>query len=158
MGHALPRHVDVELEWHGSDRAALSSRGRAPIWGATPSTMSDPLAWDAEDLLLSSISLCLMTAFQTLADKAALKVHRYHCRTEATLGATRAGLGMRPGFTFVTVHVDVDVDPEQVERARDLMVQAKQHCVVANTLMPPVHLELAIHAVEGEPECAGACR
>ena len=143
MARAHRRHFDIDLEWDGSGRAALSSRHAAIIGALSP---GQDAGWTSEDLLLSSLSLCLTSAFRALAAREDIDVARYHCRTEATVGDVKAGLGSRPGFTFITVQLDVTVAPEHVQRARELMVEAKHHCLIANALMPPVHLEMAVVA------------
>lgn len=143
MSTALPRHYEVDLEWGGWDSAVLQAGERVPIFGGSGDD-SKSTDWSPEQLLLSALSLCLMRSFELLARREPLHVRGYHSRTEASLTMTRAGMGMRPGFTLLTVHVNVDVAPEDVVRARELMVQAKQLCVVANALMPPVHLDLNV--------------
>jgi organic hydroperoxide reductase OsmC/OhrA len=143
MSTVLPRHYEVELEWGGWDSAVLLADAKVPIFGGSGDDASTK-DWSPEQLLLSALSLCLMRSFELLARKEPLHVRGYHSRTEASLTMTRVGVGTRPGFTLLTVHVDVEVAPEDVVRARELMVQAKQLCVVANALMPPVHLELNV--------------
>jgi organic hydroperoxide reductase OsmC/OhrA len=143
MSTALPRHYEVDLEWGGWDSAVLLAGDKVPIFGGSGEEAKSK-DWSPEQLLLSALSLCLMRSFEVLARREPLHVRGYHSRTEASLTMTSVGVGTRPGFTLVTVHVDVEVAPEDVVRARELMVQAKQLCVVANALMPPVHLELNV--------------
>ena len=158
MSTTLPRHYEVDLAWGGWDSAVLLAGDRVPIFGGSGDEQRSA-DWNPEQLLLSALSLCLMRSFEMLAQREALIVRGYHSRTEASLTMTRVGVGVRPGFTLLTVHVDLEVPPEDTVRARELMVQAKQHCVVANALMPPVHLELNIGSTPlAETTGAFTCR
>jgi organic hydroperoxide reductase OsmC/OhrA len=158
MASALPRHYEVELDRAGWASAALLCDGQVPILGGSGAT-GDEAGWSPEQLLLSALGLCLMRSFDALAQREGVWVSDFHCRTEASVTMMRAGVGYRPGFTLVTVHAELAVAEADMQRARDLMVQAKQQCVVANALMPPVHLELSISAAAPiEPAGALTCR
>jgi organic hydroperoxide reductase OsmC/OhrA len=142
MASPFPHRYDVALAWEGHGGAALSAGPRPPIEGGAPPEFDGKDAWwSPEHLLLSSLSLCLMTTFQAFTDKARLPVKHYDSRAEALLDKTPGGLG----FTRLVLHVSVKVgSAEQIERARELLVKAKSHCIVANALMPPVHLEAVV--------------
>ena len=114
------------------------------IEGGAPAEFDGKDAWwSPEHLLLSSLNLCLMTTFQALTDKARLSIQPYDSHAEALLDRTPSGLG----FTGLVLHVKVKVaSADQVERARQLLIKAKSHCIVANALMPPVHLDAVVTA------------
>jgi organic hydroperoxide reductase OsmC/OhrA len=144
MATPLPHHYDVSLAWTGRGGAALTAGPRPAIEGGAPPEFDGNDAWwSPEHLLLSSLSLCLMTTFQALTDKAHLPIEHYDSHAEALLDRTPSGLG----FTGLVLHVKVKVaSPEEVERARHFLIKAKSHCIVANALMPPVHLDAAVTA------------
>jgi organic hydroperoxide reductase OsmC/OhrA len=158
MNVVLPRPYAVDLDRSGWEAAMIHSGNKLPLFGGSDED-GPQMDWTPEELLLSALSLCLMRTFETFARKQDLPVRRYRSRAEGRLAMVRAGVGARPGLTLLTIHVDLQVAPADAARARDLLVQAKQHCAVANALMPPVHLELAIEEVPAE-EAAGAltCR
>jgi organic hydroperoxide reductase OsmC/OhrA len=108
--------------------------------GAPPEFDGRDTWWSPEQLLLSSLSLCLMTTFEAIAAKARLRMLRYTCRAEATLDRTDAGLG----FTAFGLHVEVEVAPEDAERVPRLLASAKKHCLVANALRTPVTLNVVV--------------
>ena len=148
MGEAI-RHFDVDLDWRGAVGTAVMSGVRTPIVGAGVGSLSgEPCGWNPEELLLGALGLCLMRTFETLARREGLHVAHCRSRIEVALGPTPYGTNAKLGFTLLTAHVEVAVYPRDVSRARDLVVQAKQFCVVANALMPPVHLELEVEAVQ----------
>jgi organic hydroperoxide reductase OsmC/OhrA len=144
MATQFPHRYDVALAWEGHGGAALTAGPRPAIeGGAPPEFDGKDVWWSPEHLLLSSLSLCLMTTFQAVTEKAHLPIRHYDSRAEALLDRTPTGLG----FTGLVLHVNVKVEsPDQVDRARQLLIKAKMHCIVANALMPPVHLDAAVSA------------
>lgn len=144
MATQFPHRYDVALAWEGHGGAALTAGPRPVIEGGAPPEFDGKDAWwSPEHLLLSSLSLCLMTTFQAVTAKARLPIRHYDSRAEALLDRTPTGLG----FTGLVLHVSVKVEsPDQVERARQLLIKAKSHCIVANALMPPVHLDAHVTA------------
>jgi organic hydroperoxide reductase OsmC/OhrA len=144
MATQLPHRYDVALAWDGrrGDGAALTA-GRRPVieGGAPPEFDGKDAWWSPEHLLLSSLSLCLMTTFQAITEKARLPIAHYDSHAEAVLNKTPGGLG----FTRLVLHVDVKVPAEEhIDRAHQLLLKAKSHCIVANALMPPVHLDASV--------------
>lgn len=144
MATQFPHRYDVALAWEGHGGAALTAGPRPVIEGGAPPEFDGKDAWwSPEHLLLSSLSLCLMTTFQAITEKARLPIRHYDSRAEALLDRTPTGLG----FTGLVLRVSVKVEsPDQVERARQLLIKAKSHCIVANALMPPVHLDASVSA------------
>jgi organic hydroperoxide reductase OsmC/OhrA len=144
MATPFPHRYDVALAWEGHGGAALTAGPRPMIEGGAPPEFDGKDGWwSPEHLLLSSLSLCLMTTFQAVTQKAHLPIEHYESRAEAVLDRTSTGLG----FTGLVLHVHVKVgSADQVERARGLLIKAKSHCIVANALMPPVHLEASVTA------------
>lgn len=142
MATPFPHRYDVALTWEGHGGAALTAGSRPAIEGGPPPEFDGKDGWwSPEHLLLSSLSLCLMTTFQAVSEKARLPIEHYDSRAEAMLNRTPTGLG----FTGLVLHVQVKVgSADEVERARHLLLKAKSHCIVANALMPPVHLEASV--------------
>jgi organic hydroperoxide reductase OsmC/OhrA len=141
MAAPFPHHYEVKLSWPRQGGAMLYAAVAPPIpGGAPPEFDGRDTWWSPEQLLLSSLTLCLMTTFEAIAAKARLSLLRYACRAEATLDRTDAGLG----FTAFGLHVEVEVAPEDAERVPRLLASAKKHCLVANALRTPVTLDLAV--------------
>ena len=143
MTAPFPHRYEVQLAWPGHGGALIHSGSRPLITGGAPPEFDGRGSWwSPEHLLLSSLGLCLMTTFQSVAAKARLEVQRYGCRAEGVLDRTGDGLG----FTSLSLWIDVEVAPEDVEKASKVLATAKKHCIVANALKPLVTLDVAVHA------------
>ncbi len=141
MTTTFPHHYEVNLSWPRQGGAELYAAAAPPIAGGAPMQFGGRDSWwSPEHLLLSSLSLCLMTTFEAIAAKARLKVVRGDCRAVATLDHDEGGLG----FTALGLHVEVEVAPDDAERAARLLASAKKHCLVANALRLPVTLDVAV--------------
>lgn len=137
----LPHRYEVHLDWPGHGGAELTAGPRPPIEGGAPPEFDGRDSWwSPEHLLLSSLSLCLMTTFAAVAAKARLPVHGYRAQSEAVLDRTDEGIG----FTSFLLRVELEVDPDDVERARMLVAKAKKHCLVASALRPVVDVEVRV--------------
>ena len=143
MATPFPHRYQVGLLWDGAGGGTLSGGARPPIEGGAPPEFDGRDSWwSPEHLLLSSLSLCLMTTFQALMTRSDVALAAYESRGEAVLDRVPEGVG----FTSIILHVRVKVASDDVERARGLLVKAKSHCIVANALMPPVHLDAVVTA------------
>jgi organic hydroperoxide reductase OsmC/OhrA len=151
MTAPFPHHYRAALRWtaEGTD---LTAGSRPVLQGdAPPEFGGDERRWSPEHLLLASLSLCLLTTFQSVVRKAKLEVLGYAADVEGVLDKTPAGLG----FVSLTLIVHVEVAAGEVDRARRLLETAHKHCIVANALRPPVHLDASVVARESAP-MAGA--
>jgi organic hydroperoxide reductase OsmC/OhrA len=141
MTAPFPHHYEIRLSSPRQGGAALHAVAAPPIAGGAPAEFGGrDTWWSPEHLLLSSLSLCLLTTFEAFAAKARLPVLHFDCRAEATLDRVQGGLA----FTALGLHADIEVNPEDAERASDLFARAKTQCIVANTLRPLVTVDLTV--------------
>lgn len=141
MTAPFPHRYEIHLDWPGHGGAALTAGSRPAIAGGAPPEFDGRDSWwSPEHLLLSSLSLCVMTTFESVAAKARLAVHGYRCQAEGTLDRTEAGLG----FTSLRLRVELEVDAADAERAQSLMTKAKKQCLVAAALRPVVDIEVSV--------------
>ncbi len=137
----FPHHYEVRLE----DRSyghALVAQPRPVIVGGAPAEFGGSDAWwSPEHLLLASASLCLRATFETLASLKDLRVQNYTSDARALLDRTSHG----PAFTWIRIKVELQVAEGDAERARALLVKAKQHCIVSNSLNVEVQLEALVN-------------
>jgi organic hydroperoxide reductase OsmC/OhrA len=141
MTAVLPHHYNIGLDWSGQGAAQIVAGPRPAIPGGAPPEFDGEASWwSPEHLLLSSVSLCLMTTFQTFARRAGLDLRSYHGHSEAVLNKTPDGLR----FTDLTLHVEIKVPEVEIEFARQLLGTAKEHCLVARTLTTPITLETRV--------------
>jgi organic hydroperoxide reductase OsmC/OhrA len=137
----FPHHYEVRLHGRRSG-AVLQAAPRPSLVGGAPAQFggSDEW-WSPEHLLLASVNLCLRATFEALARLKLLEVQRYESMARAVLDRTANG----PAFTRLVVDVELNVAPHERERARELLVKAKQHCIVSNTLNVPVELQAKVN-------------
>lgn len=141
MTTPFPHHYEVKLSWRHQEGAELYAGAAPPITGGAPAEFGGRDSWwSPEHLLLSSLSLCFMTTFEAIADKARLAVIHCDCRATATLDRGEGRLG----FTALGLHIEVEVAPDDAERVTKLVTSAKKHCLVANALRAPVTLDVAV--------------
>jgi len=142
MPTPFPHHYEVVLERDGSTARLSSSEHPVIVGGAPPQFGGEPRLWSPEELLLASVSTCVMTTFQVYAAKERIPIGIYRCVAEATLDRTRVGLA----FTRIVLRVDLTVAASDVERVEKVLQLAKRDCIVSNTLNLPVELDSTVQA------------
>jgi organic hydroperoxide reductase OsmC/OhrA len=137
----FPHHYPTWLVRTLSSRARLEAPPR-PLISAAPSPEfdGDATAWSAEQLLLSSLGMCLLTTFEALAARARVDLLAWEARVGGVVDRTDTGL------VFTKFTVDIDMEVSDVERARAVLDETKQHCLISNTLRAPVELEAKIRS------------
>jgi organic hydroperoxide reductase OsmC/OhrA len=136
----FPHHYEVRLDAREMG-AVLQASARPRIVGGAPAEFGGRDDWwSPEHLLLASLNLCLRATFEALARLKHLDVKDYTSSASAVLDRTTSG----PAFTSLSIAVDLMVAPGEAARARTLLEKAKQHCIVANTLKLPVHLQVSV--------------
>ena len=137
----FPHHYQAWLVRTLSSRARLEAPPRPLISaGPPPEFDGDATAWSAEQLLLSSIGMCVLTTFEALAARARVDLLAWEARVG---GMVDRG---EDGVTFTKFTVDIDMEVSDVERARAVLEATKQHCLISNALRAPVAVEAKIHA------------
>jgi organic hydroperoxide reductase OsmC/OhrA len=94
--------------------------------------------WTPEELLLAAISGCFTTTFRTIVSKAEsdftdLEVEAVAIMRKVDLGYMLTEIVLRPVLKIA--------DPEQRERAIDLLNRAARLCLVSRTLKTPLRFE-----------------
>lgn len=135
MAVPFPHHYQTWLVRTLGSRARLEAPPRPIITaGPPPELDGDASAWSAEQLLLSSIGMCLLTTFEAFAARAKLDLLAWEARVGGMVGKTESGLA----FTKYTVEIDMEVS--DVERARETLDEAQRHCLVSNALKASVEV------------------
>lgn len=135
MSTPFPHQYKAYLEWQ-QDRLATISAAEQPrlVGGPPPQFDGSNTHWSPEELLLSSIQLCLMTTFFSLTTRHKLVVHSYKSEIEGTLDKTANGL------RFTRISLKVDLESEDAGKAREVLQTAKKYCIISNSLNVPVEL------------------
>jgi organic hydroperoxide reductase OsmC/OhrA len=137
----FPHHYQTWLVRTLGSRARLEAPPRPLISGGPPPEFDgDATAWSAEQLLLSSLGLCVLTTFEAFAARARVDVLAWEARVGGMVDRNENGL------RFTKFTVDIDMEVSDVERARSVLEETKQHCLISNGLRAPVELEAKIRA------------
>jgi organic hydroperoxide reductase OsmC/OhrA len=152
MAASLPHRYDVSVAWEREAGLHLDAPPRPTIVGGPPPEFGGRAEqWSPEHLLLSSLGLCLHATFEAFARREKLGVLAYSGRIEGVLDKTPGGLA----FTSLTQHVELRVDAGDVDKAARLIESAKRHCIVSNSLKPPVELVVSVIAAQPDTALAG---
>lgn len=128
----FPHHYTVTLR-----DARLEAAPRPPIpLGSPPQFGGSDDRWSPEELLVGATLECLWTTFEAYARHDGLAVRAWSGTGDAIL----AKGSPVPVFSSITLTVDMVVAPEDVERARKLLVTAEQRCIISNALKVPITL------------------
>ena len=135
----FPHHYQTWLVRTLSSRARLEAPPR-PLISAAPSPEfdGDATAWSAEQLLLSSLGMCVLTTFEAFAARARVDLLAWEARVGGMVDRTEHGL------VFTKFTLDVDMEVSDVERARAVLEETNQHCLISNALRAPVEIEAKI--------------
>lgn len=95
--------------------------------------------------MLSSLGICMLTTFEAFAARDHIELLSWNAMANGTVERTPEGLM----FTSIvlTIEMDIDGDAEKVEQTLE---DAKQYCLVLNSLRVPVVVETQIRA-NGRP-------
>jgi len=130
-----PHHYQTWLVRTLSSRARIEAPPRPQIAGGPPPEFDgDATAWSAEQLLLSSIGLCVLTTFEAFAARDRVVLLAWEARVGCLVDRSEIG----PQVTKVTVEIDMEVS--NVDRARETLDEAQRHCLVSNALKTPVEI------------------
>lgn len=132
----FPHEYRAVLNWKEERSAVLSGAEQPVILGGPPPQFDgSPTLWSPEELLLSSVQLCLMTTFLSLAVKRKVEVSSYRSVIVGVLDKSADGLR----FTKIRLKVDLKSKTSH-EAAREVLQTAKKYCLISRALNVPVEL------------------
>jgi len=137
-------HFPLAVEWSGGRRVEARVEGKPAVAVAPPPVFrgTDPELWSPEDLLVASAAACLAVTFTGLAARADVPYSRLHVDADGVCSMRDDG---RFGFTRILLRVEVETDPRDAERARELAEQAEAECLVSVSLDLPVEAEIVVN-------------
>lgn len=113
---------------------------RPVMYGApSPELDGDAHAWSPEHMLLSSLGLCMLTTFEAFAARDGIAVRAWDARAHGTVERTPEGLS----FTSIVLELDMELSGN-VHRVEQTLEDAKQYCLVLNSMRVPVVIETQI--------------
>lgn len=106
----------------------------------------DVRSWSAELMLLSSLGLSMLTTFEAFAERDGIEILACDAKIGGTVEQTPEGLM----FTSIVLELDMALDGN-VDLVDDTLEDAKQCCVVLNSLRVPVVIETQLHTPNEVP-------
>jgi organic hydroperoxide reductase OsmC/OhrA len=130
-------HFPLAVEWTGERRVAARVQGKPTIEITPPPEFrgTDPSTWSPEDFFVAAAASCLAVTFTGLADGAGLSYSRLEVDGDGVAGVRADG---RFGFTRLLLRLEVEVDPADEIKARELAEKAHETCLVSVSLDLPV--------------------
>jgi organic hydroperoxide reductase OsmC/OhrA len=107
--------------------------------GPSPELDGDVNSWSPEHMLLSSLGLCMLTTFEAFAARDGIEVLAWDAKASGTVERTPEGLM----FTSIVLELDMELSGH-VDRVETTLEDAKQYCLVLNSLRIPVVVETQI--------------
>lgn len=104
--------------------------------GPSPELDGDVDAWSPEHMLLSSLGLCMLTTFEAFAARDGIGVLAWDAKVGGTVEQTPEGRM----FTSIVLQLDMELTGN-IERVEATLEDAKQYCLVLNSLRVPVVIE-----------------
>lgn len=99
--------------------------------------------WSPEELLMASVSSCLILSFKAIARASKLEWVDITCHTEGKLDR----VDRQTKFIELTSHVKLTVaDIETRDKAEKLVHKAEQSCLISNSLNCSAQLQIDISA------------
>jgi organic hydroperoxide reductase OsmC/OhrA len=136
MPVSFPRRYSLSLSRTSASRVRVDSPARPVLHGAAPELDGSVDAQSPEHMLLSSLGLCMLTTFEAFAARDGIDIHAWSAKASGTVEPTPEGLA----FTSIVLELDM-VITGNVDRVEDTLEDAKQYCLVLNSLRIPVVVE-----------------
>jgi organic hydroperoxide reductase OsmC/OhrA len=132
--------------YHANVSRTFPSRGRVdapprPVLDCGPSRQldGDTAAWSPEHLVLSSLGMCMLTTFEAFAARDGIELMSWDAHARGTVDRTPEGLM----FTSIVLVIDMQVTGN-VDCIDRTLEDAKQYCLVLNSLRVPVVIEAEV--------------
>jgi organic hydroperoxide reductase OsmC/OhrA len=132
--------------YHATVSRTFPSRGRVnapprPSLDCGPSRQldGDTAAWSPEHLVLSSLGMCMLTTFEAFAARDGIELVSWNTSVRGEVDRTPEGLM----FTSIVLGIEMEITGN-VELVDRTLEDAKQYCLVLNSLRVPVVIEAEV--------------
>jgi organic hydroperoxide reductase OsmC/OhrA len=137
----FPHRYSASLSRTFASRARMEAPPRAPLdGGPSPELDGDVSSWSPEQMLLSSLGLCMLTTFEAFAARDGIELLSWDAKASGTVERTPEGLM----FTSIVLELEMSI-AGNVEHVEATIEDAKQYCLVLNSLRIPVVIETLLH-------------
>lgn len=145
MPAPFPHNYRATISRTFPSRARVEAPPGASLTGGPSSQFDgDAAAWSPEHLILSSLGTCMLTTFEAFAARDGIEIGRWDASVNGTVERTPEGLM----FTSIVLGLDMEISG-CVERVATTLEDAKQYCLVLNSLRVPVVIETQIRTLDG---------
>lgn len=133
----FPHHYSASLSRTFASRARMEAPPRPALHGGpSPELDGDLHSWSPEHMLLSSLGLCMLTTFEAFAARDGIEILSWDAKVSGTVEQTLEGLM----FTSIVLELDMAL-AGNLDRVELTIEDAKQYCLVLNSLRIPVVVE-----------------
>lgn len=147
MPAPFPHHYRASVSRTFASRARVEAPPRTALEGGPSSQFDgDAASWSPEHLVLSSLGICMLTTFEAFAARDGIAISRWDATVSGTVERTPEGLM----FTSIVLGIDMEIDG-RVDKVSATLEDAKQYCLVLNSLRVPVVVETQIRTTDGAP-------
>ena len=134
----------VRVEWVSGRTVVAGVLGKPALLVSPPvefNAEADPEVWSPEDLFCNAAATCLAVGIARLAAAAEVPLVDLAVSAEGTVTRREDG---RFGFTRLEQVVELCVEPEHEEAARELVERAEAGCLVAASLDVAVETDVVV--------------
>ncbi|HEU0035790.1 MAG TPA: OsmC family protein [Kofleriaceae bacterium] len=129
-----------------ASRARVEAPPRPSLHGGPSHEFDgDAASWSPEHLVLSSLGICMLTTFEAFAARDGIELLDWKANVTGTVERTPEGLM----FTSIVLGIDMAI-VGNVDKVETTLEDAKQYCLVLNSLRVPVVVETSIRTPDGE--------
>ncbi len=140
MPAPFPHHYSASISRTFASRARVEGPPRVSLRGGPSSELDgDASSWSPEQLMLSSLGLCMLTTFEAFAARDGIEVVTWNATVNGAVERSAEGLQ----FTSVVLGLEMELRGN-VENVEKTLEDAKQYCLVLNSLRVPVVVETTI--------------
>jgi organic hydroperoxide reductase OsmC/OhrA len=154
MPAPFPHRYSATISRTFASRARVEAPPRASLNGGPSSEFDgDVASWSPEHLMLSSLGLCMLTTFEAFAARDGIEVVTWNATVNGQVERSPEGLQ----FSSIVLCLDMEITGN-VDDVDKTIEDAKQYCLVLNSLRVPVVVETSIRTpgqVQDERRKAG---
>jgi organic hydroperoxide reductase OsmC/OhrA len=144
----FPHQYSATISRTFASRARVEAPPRPALHGGPSSEFDgDAASWSPEHLLLSSLGLCILTTFEAFAARDRIEVLEWNATVNGTVERSPEGLM----FTSIVLCLDMSITGN-VSVVEKTIEDAKQYCLVLNSLRVPVVVETTVRTPGHEQE------
>jgi len=146
MPAPFPHRCSATISRTFSSRARVDAPPRQELRGGPSEQLDgDSATWSPEQLVLSALGICMLTTFEAFAARDGITLLAWTGTATGMIERTPEGLM----FTSVVLGIDMTIDGN-IERVETTLEDAKQYCLVLNSLRVPVVIEAQIRTRDDE--------